>query len=56
MDPLISAALASLIGAITTSILMAATYYWGPNRRDRKEQKELDDADNEKENLHETNE
>jgi len=40
MDPLISAALASLIGAMTTSILMASAYYWGPNRRETKRVRE----------------
>lgn len=36
MDPVIAQALASLIGAITTAILMAAAYYWGPKGRARR--------------------
>ena len=37
MDPVISQALASLIGAFTSAVLLAAAYYWGPNRRDARE-------------------
>lgn len=33
MDTAVSQALATLITAISTAILMAAAYYWGPNRR-----------------------
>ena len=53
MDPLISAALASLIGAITTSILMASAYYWGPNRRENKKEKEPESETEESENQNE---
>ncbi|HPE27629.1 MAG TPA: hypothetical protein PLM10_02065 [Saccharofermentans sp.] len=34
MDPAIAQALATLIGALTTAILMASAYYWGPRQRD----------------------
>lgn len=37
MDPVLSQALASLIGAFTTAVLLAAAYYWGPTRRETKE-------------------
>lgn len=37
MDPLISQALATFIGALTTAVLLASAYYWGPNRRDAKD-------------------
>ena len=37
MDPAISQALASLIGAFTTAVLLAAAYYWGPTRRETRE-------------------
>ena len=32
MDDALTQAIATLMGAITTAILMAATYYWGPRR------------------------
>lgn len=37
MDPAIAQALATLIGALTTAVLMASAYYWGPRQRDRRE-------------------
>lgn len=37
MDPAISQALATFIGACTSAVLLAAAYYWGPNRRDAKD-------------------
>lgn len=47
MDPALSQALASLIGALTTAILLAASYYWGPrqrgNREDRRRSPETDE-------------
>lgn len=33
MDPVLAQALATLIGAVATAILMAASYYWGPRQR-----------------------
>lgn len=36
MDAQLSQALATLISAIATAILMAAAYYWGPNQRARR--------------------
>ena len=36
MDPAIAQALATLIGAITTAVLTASAYYWGPRQRDRR--------------------
>lgn len=32
MDPVLAQALATLLGAIATAILMAAGYYFGPQR------------------------
>ena len=46
-DPVITQAIASLIGALTTAILLAAGYYWGPNRREnirRKRRRDVDDS------------
>lgn len=44
MDPAIAQALAALLSAISTAILMAAAYYWGPNaRRKRRNDKEDND-------------
>ena len=40
MDPAIAQALATLIGAFASAVLMAASYYWGPRRRDRDEDEE----------------
>lgn len=37
MEPAIAQALATLIGALTTAVLMASAYYWGPRQRDRRE-------------------
>lgn len=52
MDPAIAQALATLIGALTTAILMASAYYWGPRQREirsdaqlLKQQKEALDSD-----------
>lgn len=39
MDPAIAQALATLIGAIASAVLMAASFYWGPHRR-RKERED----------------
>jgi hypothetical protein len=36
VDPVLSQALATLCGAIATAILMAASYYWGPRKRDER--------------------
>lgn len=50
MDPIIAQALASLIGAFTTAVLLAAGYYWGPNRREvarKKRRRELPTEGNE---------
>lgn len=49
MDPILAQALASLIGAITTSILLAAGYYWGPNKREvnRRRKRQLEDSQEE---------
>lgn len=35
MDPVLSQALAALITAVSTVLLLAGSYYFGPNRRDR---------------------
>ena len=34
MDPVIAQSIATLIGAIATAVLMAASFYWGAKRRD----------------------
>lgn len=52
MDPVLSQALASLIGAFTTAVLLAAAYYWGPSRRESKDEhitkhKHLEEEDSE---------
>lgn len=52
MDPVLSQALASLIGAFTTAVLLAAAYYWGPTRRESRDKpttkhKRLEDDDSE---------
>ncbi len=36
MDPVLSQALAALITAASTVLLLAGSYYFGPNRADRK--------------------
>jgi hypothetical protein len=43
MDPAISQAIATFIGALTTAVLLYATYMWGPNSRRKKD----DDTDEE---------
>ena len=41
MDPAISQAIATFIGAMTTALLLFASYMWGPNsRRQRKKKKD----------------
>lgn len=48
MDPVLSQAFATLIGALATAILLAASYYWGPSqRRDRRDQRDQRDPDDE---------
>jgi len=42
MDPAISQALATLIGALATAVLMYASYNWGPGRGGRR--KKSDDT------------
>jgi hypothetical protein len=37
MEPVLAQALSTLIGAITTAILMASAYYWGPRQRHERE-------------------
>lgn len=37
MEPVLAQALSTLIGAITTAILMASAYYWGPRQRQVRE-------------------
>lgn len=37
MDPALSQALASLVGAITTSLLIAVTFFFGPASREKRE-------------------
>ena len=32
MNPVLAQAIATLLGALSTAILMAAAYYFGPNR------------------------
>lgn len=43
MDAVVSQALATLISAIATAILMAAAYYWGPNQRAKRNGKNNND-------------
>ena len=46
MDPVLSQALATLVGALATAVLMAASYYWGPGRRrDRQDRRDEEDAE-----------
>jgi hypothetical protein len=51
MDPVLSQAIATLIGAIATAILLFATSMWGPNsrrqvrRRDKRDEVECDEGD-----------
>lgn len=50
MDPVLSQALAALITAASTVLLLAGTYFFGPNRSDRKwvrETRERKDNDDE---------
>lgn len=37
MDPALSQALASLVGAITTSLLIAVAFFFGPAAREKRE-------------------
>ena len=40
MDPVLSQALATLVGAMATAVLMAASYYWGPRQREGRRQRD----------------
>lgn len=42
MDPVLAQALATLISAMATAVLLAASYYWGPRQRDKRRQEEED--------------
>lgn len=54
MDPALSQALSTLIGAIATAILLASAYYWGPGARDRRRDSDRDYSDREDETRHES--
>ena len=61
MEPVLAQAFATLIGAIATAILLAASHYWGPSQRqvraDRDERRAADDKyshDQERSGGHET--
>jgi hypothetical protein len=43
MDPVLSQAVATLIGAIATAILLFASSMWGPNSRRRRDAEDDDD-------------
>lgn len=46
MDPVISQAVATLIGAVATAILLAASFYWGPrSSRSRKRSRNPEESD-----------
>ena len=45
MDPVLAQAVATLISAFATAILLAAAFYWGPNRRQGRRDKRDDDGD-----------
>lgn len=45
MDEQIAGALSTLITALATAVLMAATYYWGPRGRRQRKRKELEDEE-----------
>ncbi len=44
MEPILAQALSTLLGAISTAVLLASAYYWGPSarqgRRDEREHRE----------------
>ena len=39
MDPVLAQALATLIGALATAVLMAASFYFGPQQRGKRAQR-----------------
>lgn len=43
MDEQVAGALSTLITALATAVLMAATYYWGPRGRRRKDKEQEDE-------------
>lgn len=48
MDPVLSQAFATLIGAVATAILLFATSMWGPNsrrQRRRRDEEQTDEGD-----------
>lgn len=42
MEPVLAQSIATLIGALATAVLMAASYYWGPARREDRRQRKAD--------------
>jgi len=47
MDEHIAAALSTLITTIATAILMAATYYWGPRGKARRDSRDEESSEEE---------
>lgn len=42
MNPVLAQSIATLIGAIATAVLMAASYYWGPSKREERHVKRIE--------------
>lgn len=49
MDPALVQALSILIGTVSTVILMAANFYFGPRRRQDRDDNDRPDSDNKEE-------